>query len=95
MLISKPVALIQVPAQRLFSPRAAARYLDVSHNVLRSWTAAGLIAAILLPNGHRRYLLEDLQRFIESLPGFAGDKMPAGENLLLLRKKGGGRNGNP
>jgi excisionase family DNA binding protein len=65
-MIGKPVALIQVPNQRLFGPKAAARYLGISTDLLYEITAEGLIATYDF-RGRRAYRLEDLDRFIESL----------------------------
>ncbi len=66
-MIGKPVALIQVPNQRLFGVKAASRYLDMHPQTLRKLTDLGEITAKKL--GERPvYTLEELDRFIESLP---------------------------
>ncbi len=66
-MIGKPVALIQVPNQRLFGIKAASRYLDMHPQTLRKLTDLGEINARRL--GERRvYTLEVLDRFIDSLP---------------------------
>ncbi len=66
-MIGKPIALIQVPNQRLFGIKAAARYLDMHAQTLRKLTDLGEIKARRL--GERRvYPLEELDRFIDSLP---------------------------
>ncbi len=66
-MIGKPVALIQVPNQRLFGIKAAARYLDMHAQTLRKLTDLGEIKARKL--GERRvYTLEELDRFIDNLP---------------------------
>ncbi len=60
-------ALIRVPNQRLFGIKAAARYLDMHPQTLRKLTDLGEIQARRL--GERRvYTLEELDRFIDSLP---------------------------
>jgi len=65
-VIGRPVALIQVPNQRLFSVKAAAQYLDLHEQTLRKLTAAGEIKAWKM--GSRRvYRLEDLDAYIDSL----------------------------
>jgi len=65
-MIGKPVALIRVPAQRLFKVQPAARYLGISDDTLKKYTALGLIKAHDF-QGSRVYRLEDLDRLIESL----------------------------
>ncbi len=66
-MIGKPIALIQVPNQRLFGVKAASRYLDMHPQTLRKLTDLGEINARRL--GERRvYTLEVLDRFIDSLP---------------------------
>jgi len=65
-VIGRPVALIQVPNQRLFRVKAAARYLDVHEQTLRKLTDAGDLRALRM--GSRRvYRLEDLNAYIDSL----------------------------
>jgi hypothetical protein len=75
-MINKPIALIQVPNQRLFGPKAAARYLGIDTDTLRTITDERLIAAYDF-RGRRAYRWEDLDRFIESLPVW---KNSAGES---------------
>ena len=66
-MIGKPIALIQVPNQRLFGMKAAARYLGLHEQTLRKFTDLGEIKARRM--GSRRvYTLEELDRFIDSLP---------------------------
>jgi hypothetical protein len=64
-MIGKPVALIQVPSQRLFSP-AAAKYLGICTDTLYKITDLGQVRAYDF-NGRRAYRLEDLDALIESL----------------------------
>ena len=47
-MIGKPVALIQIPNQRLFSTRAAARYLGVHEQTLRKFVDLGHLCALRL-----------------------------------------------
>ena len=68
-MIGKPVALIQVPNQRLFSTRAAAQYLGVHEDTLRKYADLGWVEARRLER-RRVFTLEDLDRFIESLPEY-------------------------
>ena len=66
-MIGKAIALIQVPNQRLFGTKAAARYLGIHEQTLRKITDLGEITAHRM--GHRRvYRLEDLDVYIDSLP---------------------------
>jgi excisionase family DNA binding protein len=66
-MIGKPIAFIQVPNQRLFGTKAAAKYLGVHEQTLRKLTDLGQLAARKM--GSRRvYALEDLDEYIESLP---------------------------
>lgn len=68
-MIGKPIALIQVPNQRLFGLKAAARYLGMHQQTLRKLTALGRLETRRF--GKRRaYTLESLDAFIESLPGW-------------------------
>lgn len=68
-MIGKPLALIQVPNQAMFAPRAAAHYLGVNVKTLKKLTDRGEIPARRFRN-RRAYLLEDLERFRTSLPGW-------------------------
>ena len=66
-MIGKPVALIQVPNQRLFSVKSAARYLGLHEQTLRKFSDLGLLEARRL--GSRRvFTLEELNRFVDGLP---------------------------
>ena len=66
-MIGKPLALIRVPNQRLFGTKAAARYLGLHEQTLRRLTDLGELPARKM--GSRRvYALEDLDRYIDSLP---------------------------
>ena len=42
--------------------RAAARHLGVHENTLRRWEEKGLISAVRLPTGVRRFRAEDVER---------------------------------
>ena len=65
-MIGKPVALIQIPNQRLFKVGVAARYLGISEDTLKKYTDLGQIKAYDL-NGCRVYKLEELDRLIDCL----------------------------
>ena len=68
-MIGKPVALIQVPNQRVFGPKAAAQYLGIHVQTLKQITDEGLLEARWMRN-RKVYLLEELDRYIESLPEY-------------------------
>ena len=68
-MIGQPIALIRIPNQRVFAPKAAARYLDVHVQTLRKMTDEGQIRAKWMRN-RKIYLLEELDRYIESLPDY-------------------------
>jgi hypothetical protein len=68
-LIGKPVALIQVPNQRLFSVQAAAQYLGCDRKTLKKRTAELKIVARNV-DGRRMYTLEAMDAFIDSLPSW-------------------------
>jgi|SRR5579883_2041471 len=61
------VVMVRIPKRRLFSARAAAQYLGVNEQTLKKITARGELQA---RRAGRRlvYCLEDLDRYIESLP---------------------------
>ena len=71
-MIAKPLALVEVPNQRLFSTRQAARYLGVSEDTLRKYADLGMIPVYKLER-RRVFRLEDLDRFIEGLPPYTPD----------------------
>ena len=66
-MIGRPVALLQIPNQALFSPKAAAQYLGINVKMLKELTDLGEIPARRLRN-RRAYLLEDLEGFRKGLP---------------------------
>ena len=89
-MIGKTVALLQVPNQRLFGPKAAAQYLGIHEDTLRKYADLGMLQARRLEN-RRVFTLEDLDAFIESLPLYANNGYTVGGG-----KPGGkeARNGN-
>jgi excisionase family DNA binding protein len=50
------------PGMPLLGVREAARRLGVHENTLRRWEKAGLIRAVKLPTGVRRFREEDVER---------------------------------
>ena len=87
-MIVGPIELIQIPNQRLFQMKAAAQYLGISVDSLRTYADLGLIRARSL-NGRRVFLLEDLDAFIDSLPMYQSTlKLDLAENSVESRKGG-------
>jgi len=68
-MIGTPVALFQVPNQRLFSTKAAAQYLGVHPDTMRKYADLGSIRARRLEK-RRVFALEDLNAFIDALPEY-------------------------
>ena len=69
-MIGEAIILTPVPTQRLFGMRGAAQYLGVSTDTLRRYADLGWIRARRLEK-RRVFTLEELDRFIDSLPGYA------------------------
>lgn len=68
--MSHPVIVRQIPAKRGFAPREAAEYLGVSRHTLNKLVDEGELTARAMGRG-RRFLLEDLDAFLDSLPRYA------------------------
>lgn len=68
-MIGKPIALIQVPNQRLFNAEEASRYLGIGRGLLAEMSDLGKIRCSRLRQ-RRMYRLEDLDAFIEGLPDY-------------------------
>jgi Helix-turn-helix domain len=66
-MADKPIAFVEIRKQRLFGPKAAARYLGVCEDTLKKMSDLGQIRAFNM-NGRRAYRLEDLDTYVESLP---------------------------
>lgn len=47
---------------KLLSTAEAARELGVHPNTLRGWVDRGLVPAVRLPSGHRRFLPEQIEK---------------------------------
>jgi excisionase family DNA binding protein len=56
-----------MPTQELLQVRAAARQLGIHENTLRRWEEAGLIRAVRLPSGVRRFRVEDISRLHDEI----------------------------
>ncbi len=88
-MIAKPIALIQVPNQAMFSPKAAALYLGINVKTLKKLTDLGEIPARRFRD-RRAYFLEDLERFRTGLPEwYDGDQR--GENPSQERREDGSK----
>lgn len=55
------------PPEQYVDIRTVSDMLGVSYNTLRRYDAAGKLPAARLPSGHRRWLLTDVQAFIEGV----------------------------
>ena len=51
----------------------AARRLGVHQNTLRKWADEGVLPTLRLPSGHRRFDVEELERFREAMATPTGD----------------------
>ena len=71
-MIGKPIALIQVPNQRLFSIKAAAIYLGKHENTIRKLVDRGELKARTETDTsgrqRRTFTLENLDAYIDALP---------------------------
>lgn len=72
-MIGQPVALLQIPSQRAFKTKAAARYLGMHPQTLRKYVDEGKIQA-KREGSQRVFLLEEMDRFIEGLPQWTFSK---------------------
>jgi excisionase family DNA binding protein len=64
----------------LLGVREAARRLGVHENTLRRWEQAGLIRAVKLPTGVRRFREEDVERLYEDMHRAVADAESAERN---------------
>ncbi len=88
-MIGKPIALIQIPNQAMFSPKVAARYLGINVKTLKELTDRGELPARRFRN-RRAYLLEDLEQFRTGLPEwYHADQ--SGENPSQERREDGSK----
>ncbi len=81
------VALLQIPNQALFGPKAAAQYLGMNVKTLKKLMDLGEIPARRFRN-RRAYLLEDLENYMTNLPQWY-DADQSGENPSQERRKDG------
>ncbi len=88
-MIGKVVALIQVPNQAMFAPKAAAQYLGINVKTLKLITDLGEIPARRFRN-RRAYLFEDLEDFRNNLPQWY-DAGQSGENPSQERREDGSK----
>ncbi len=85
----KVVALLQIPNQAVFGPKAAAKYLGMDRKTLKEETDLGRIPARRFRN-RRAYLLEDLEKYRKNLPQWY-DADQRGENPSQERRKDGSK----
>jgi putative resolvase len=64
----------------LLGVREAARRLGVHENTLRRWEQAGLIRAVKLPTGVRRFRVEDVEGLYEEMHRGVDDAGDAGRH---------------
>ena len=56
------IKIIKMGDTEITTVAGAARFLGVHPNTIRRWEQSGLIAALRLPSGVRRFQLDELQR---------------------------------
>ncbi|NOX76780.1 MAG: response regulator [Gammaproteobacteria bacterium] len=79
---------IENAGMRYLSPCQAAERFMVSPVTLRHWALAGKLAFITTPGGHRRFALEEVERFAAKFLQEKGGRMPAcelsGQRILVV-----------
>lgn len=66
----------------LMQVRSAARELGVHENTLRRWEEAGLINAVRLPSGVRRFRAEDVSRVREEMYASTNEGVAAAKSSV-------------
>ena len=89
---TNPIEFFRVPVRRMFKTKAAAQYLGLHPQTLRRLTDEGKLKALNM-DGKRVYMLEELDRYIGSLPEWyygAGERPEAsnGERNGIQESKG-------
>jgi len=51
--------------QRLLTKSQAAKYLGISIRTLHKWIKRGMVNPIMIPGGHSKYDINDLDRLIQ------------------------------
>ena len=64
---TKPIEFFRVPVRRMFKTEVAAQYLGLHPQTLRRLTDEGKLKALNM-DGKRVYTIEELDRYIGSLP---------------------------
>lgn len=54
-----------MPSRSIVGISEAAKRLGVHQNTLRKWADDGIIPSLRLPSGHRRFEVDELERFKE------------------------------
>lgn len=71
---------VRSTAMQLLQVRQAARGLGVHENTLRRWEERGLIRAVHLPSGVRRFRAEDVEalraQMFSGFPPIVGEELP-------------------
>jgi hypothetical protein len=86
-MIRNVVVIEEVPMnpKSLLGGRRAARELGVHENTLRRWEQAGLVRAIKLPTGVRRYRAEDIDRLAKQMYDGLAEQVLQEEEPVLVR----------
>lgn len=74
-MIGKPTVIMQIPNKRKFSLDDAATYLGIHKQTLREKSDLGEIPA-RKEGRYRVYLLEDLDKYCDSLPKYDAGEWP-------------------
>lgn len=56
-----------MPSRSIVGISEAANRLGVHQNTLRKWADDGIIPSLRLPSGHRRFEVDELERFKEAM----------------------------
>lgn len=63
-----PAPVPRTDDERLFTPGEVAALFRVDPKTVTRWAAAGRIASIRTPGGHRRFRESEVKRLLEGLP---------------------------
>lgn len=66
---------------RPLTPHDVARRLGISTRTVARWTEQGRLRAQVLPNGHRRYRVEDVDALVHDFEPAGQDDDSGGEDL--------------
>ena len=72
--MSEMKTMIASKSKKYLTPKEAAAILNVSTESIRNWTKAGKLRAVTTLGGHRRFLVEEINRFSASILGKPSEK---------------------